>query len=202
MDESTITIVSGFGRCGSSLVMQMLAAGGMPVTGLYPGFEDERTIPHNRVHKATAEWFAMIPGHAVKILDPQEAPIPKGNYRAIWCRRDYTEQAKSHMKFLRIMGIRRGPPAPITNLVRSYKADAPLAWKALRDAGAQHIMDIRFEEILFSPRRYAALIAGFCGGLDVEKMAAVVKSRSPLCASGLDLELALVKEAVEQKAPT
>lgn len=39
-------IVTGFG--GSSLVMQMLEAGGVPVTGEYPAFEHELGSPLRR----------------------------------------------------------------------------------------------------------------------------------------------------------
>lgn len=42
----TLILVCGFGRCGSSLVMQMLDVGGLPVVGSFPDYERaEASLP-------------------------------------------------------------------------------------------------------------------------------------------------------------
>ena len=43
--SDTILLICGHGRCGSSLVMQMLAAGGVKCAGKYPDFEPDEVIP-------------------------------------------------------------------------------------------------------------------------------------------------------------
>lgn len=93
-----VLAVCGFGRCGSSLLMQMLSAGGIETTGPYPSFEDYRS---NFV-SFDLPWFAEQRGRAVKILDPHKAPSIDGvSHVAIWIDRDPGEQAKSFSKFLR-----------------------------------------------------------------------------------------------------
>ena len=90
-----ITIVSGFGRCGSSLVMQMLEAGGMPCSGEYPAFEDEAG---NLLlaDMLSLDYMQTLEGKAVKLLDPHRGKIPKGpEYHVLGCSRDYGEQARS-----------------------------------------------------------------------------------------------------------
>lgn len=90
--------VCGFGRCGSSLLMQMLNAGGMECGGMYPMFEDPRAT---RALPADASWLAEYSNKALKVLDPltylpDELPLEA---RAIWLDRDMKQQAKSYVKF-------------------------------------------------------------------------------------------------------
>ena len=69
-----IVVVTGFGRCGSSLAMRMLCAGGMPVTtDNRDSFEDERVM---RLPGDT-RWLRECEGRALKVLDPYRA---KGTY--------------------------------------------------------------------------------------------------------------------------
>lgn len=189
-----ITIVAGFGRCGSSLLMQMLEAGGMPVTGHYPAFEPEETGVVVRGGTIDPRWLASIPGHAIKVLDPQKGHIPKGDYRAIWCKRDPKQQARSQIKLLHILGIPAHERGLVKAFARSYERDQPKAWRKLHAAGVTRILEVEFEKIIAQPLEEARQIAGYCGGLDFEKMAAVVRSRPPECAPGMDLEFALLRE--------
>ena len=123
----SILLVCGFGHCGSSLVMQMLAAGGHPVTGTWPDFEGSKAASAS----SAAEWRAMD-GRAVKVLDLHERPLPRGLAgRAVWLDRDPTQQALSQAKFLRwTMGIALDRHARRA-LAQSYRADRPAAIAAL-----------------------------------------------------------------------
>ena len=97
-----ITVVAGFGRCGSSLVMQMLAAGGMRTPySSFPSYE----IPHG-IKVLMGELY----GGAVKILDPHVHQPPKGHvYRFIWLDRDPVQQAKSMAKFWKVVMAQEAP---------------------------------------------------------------------------------------------
>lgn len=187
-----ITLVCGFGRCGSSLVMQMLEAGGMPVTGEYPAFEASDIVTTRHIDAARLRGLS---GHALKLLDPQRYTIPRGvSTHAIWCRRDPEEQAKSHAKFLReIVGLPTSR-AHRDSIERAFKKDTSIAICALREAGVKHILDIRFEDMLSRPRTTAEQIERFLGELDVDKMAAVVRPRDPDCAPDMSMELRLMAE--------
>jgi hypothetical protein len=64
MQNDFITIVAGAGRCGTSLLMQMLHAGGMPVIAdNKESFESERTEPD--IYRENTAWLQA--GHALKI---------------------------------------------------------------------------------------------------------------------------------------
>lgn len=194
LGREAITIVSGFGRCGSSLVMQMLDAGGMPCAGEYPAFEPEQSRAHLAGGAVSAEWLASIAGHAVKILDPQNGTMPKVECRIIWCARDYHEQARSHVKFGAVFGL-PADRALVRSYEKSYRRDKPLAVRSLLRTGAPSIAEVRFEDVLREPERWAHFINEYCGGgLDESLMAKAVRPRSPLCAPDMSMELTLIRE--------
>lgn len=181
---TTALIVAGLGRCGSSMLMQMLSRGGVPCVGEWPAFEPEEA------NAPTPAFIAASAGKAVKILDPQRVGLP-GDVRVIWLDRDHGEQAKSHAKFLRmLMGFhvdRDGRRKLAASMVRDTHA-------ALALIGSRPVMRLRFEEVLTSPRGTALLLGEFARnpGFDVDAAAAAVHQRSPACAPGLDMELALI----------
>lgn len=188
-----IIIVAGFGRCGSSLVMQMLEAGGIPVTGAWPAFEDQHA---NITDGGTIDptWLDTIPGHAIKVLDPQNGTIPKRDYLCIWCSRDQMEQARSQVKFLTGLSGLRGDREMVRKLAASFGRDKKPAIRTLLNAGVPSILEIRFENLISTPIVEASKIADYVGAPDVWKMAEAVRQRSARCADGMDLELQLIKQ--------
>lgn len=191
-----IMIVSGFGRCGSSLIMQMLSAGGHPVSGEYPAFENEygRAMLDDNLSEP---MMRKIDGCAVKLLDPQRGHIPKGpTYRAIWCSRDPREQSRSQAKFIRILTGVNVARKEVRAFAKSYEKDKAPALQSLLAAGmcGNDILSVRFERILSKPWEIAEQLRAHCGlEMDIEKMASSVIRRSPQCAIGLDLEMRLIE---------
>ncbi|MCB6178601.1 hypothetical protein LHP98_10720, partial [Rhodobacter sp. Har01] len=61
-----IGFVAGFGRCGTSLACAMLAAGGLPVAGVAPVFEDHRFSPR----RTDPAWRLAQTGRVVKWVCP------------------------------------------------------------------------------------------------------------------------------------
>lgn len=189
-----LLIVSGFGRCGTSLVMQMLAAGGITPTGQWPAFEDPVVI------RLTPDWIAKNKGKALKVLDPHRFRIPAGpKYRVLWLDRDHKEQAKSLMKFLgATVGIGFSP-RDHKELARAFKRDRPRALQALQSAGAKDVLTLRFEDILSGPQGAAEAIAAFVEmRLDVSAMARAVMPRGPECRPDLSMEVMLSQKGDPQ----
>lgn len=192
-----VTIVTGMGRCGSSLVMAMLAAGGMPVLGNAPDYEDDacgaRDIP--------AELLEANRGRAVKILAAHHHTFPPVmDARIITLRRDATQQARSQMKLLWHMNRgpapnRAGVRAVATSIV-SDEARCDRIWLLTRLPW----MALRFEHILAHPLGAAMQLATFCGlSVDaVPAMAAVVLMRGPECLPDMSIEAAGIVKAQVQ----
>ena len=186
MRPQPITIVAGFGRCGSSLVMQMLAAGGMPTPySEYPSYEIN--ISNTRV------LMSALQGGAIKVLDPHVNRPPVGpEYRWIWLDRDPVQQAKSMAKFWKAAMVEAPselPPMPeftrdqIAKLTEAFKRDRPRAnGVMLKYTQCTGILKLRFEAILADPAGAAKKLNAFCGGgLDEKAMVAAVHPRGPEC---------------------
>jgi len=194
MQDNPIILVCGFGRCGTSLFLQMLAAGGIDVTGRFPSFE----APQANALSFDAGWLAQQRGRAVKLIDPhlQGIVLPDVPYRIVWLDRDLRQQARSIIKFVRLMGgvpVQPGRRAE-NRLMGSFRRDRPRAIAKLQRAG-RPISIVRFEHLVRAPAINAVRIAHWLG-LDMaaaEAMAAVVRLRTPSCLPGL-LELDLYRE--------
>lgn len=167
-----LVLVAGLGRCGSSLLMQMLDAGGYPIVpghGGAPGYE----------HPANVGRGQLPPGAsgALKWLDPQRlAPPPKAEVRgSILLLRDNREQSRSHIKFLSALGFdTRG--ATVRQHAASLRQDEPRARRELVARGSLYV--VQFEELIARPRTALAALRSWIGSdLDIEGAASVVRER-------------------------
>lgn len=195
-----IGLVAGFGRCGSSLVMAMLRAGGLPVFGHPPIFESTEFNEH-----ITSETFLRRKaGFILKWLDPTHTYLPP-EFRGgpvLWLDRDPSDWAESHMK-LRHMWT--GSPmrhddqethAALTSEVVQRTASVT---RKLESYGP--IERLRFEYILSRPSEAAGTLARVFhafGVLDVSKAAALVHPRPPQCAVGMEFDQAAVLNCIRR----
>lgn len=182
-----VFLVCGFGRCGSSLVMQMLEAGGFPVTGKWPAFEDDIVMQG----APAARWASMI-GKAVKSIDTHVFPPPISiKYRAILMTRDHQQQAKSTAKFTRVVNGLEIGRAGRRRLAESYRKDSPAMLATLHDlCGDKGWSSLSFERLLADPFGSAVQIAQNATGearpnLDISAMTRAVRSREPHCLPGM-----------------
>lgn len=184
-------MVCGHGRCGSSLVMQMLQAGGFPVFGEYPAFEPEEV----GFDRNSDILLSLISGRAAKILDPQYTQWGDlSNVFVVWMDRDRNEQARSHVKLLRTLGQMEVSDSVVRSMSQGYGKDTSKALNRLSASGA-HVMRMTFEFLLSNPYEGAESIARHIhADLDIEKMAATVIRRHPSCMPDMDIELSLVSQ--------
>jgi hypothetical protein len=144
MSERVLAIC-GFPRSGSSLVMQMLAAGGFPCVGEFPAFEEYRPRPG---------WpgYRRCAGKAVKLLDsmlpfgPTPPEIPQSFILMV---RDPREQAKSFAKLLKATVGEEMTRGQIRDIADSFRADEPRLMGLLRGLGP--LLLLRFEHLLLRP---------------------------------------------------
>lgn len=184
-----IIVICGFGRCGSSLAMQMLAAGGMPVVGDWPDYESPSAM---RLTRELAEVYA---GRAMKLLDPHVYPLPRGpRYRAVWLDRDPRQQALSQIKFLRGMAGVKFRAGALKRMIRGFREDRPKALAGLRESGVEMLATLSFEDLLADPLAAAVDLAAAAGQvLDVSAMADCVLPRDPTCRPDLGIEAMLLR---------
>lgn len=172
--------VCGYGRCGSSMVMHMLAAGGVPIAG---GAEP----PSYELPDIEDTWTIPLAGRAVKLLDAvlhSDLP-PADRWRLVWLDRDPVEQARSQVKFLEAMV---GPlPEPrevaVEQFARGYQRDRPHALGLLHGHG--RVLVLRYEQVLADPPAGARRLRELWPALDVDAAASVVHERDGRCLPGL-----------------
>ena len=188
-----VVVVSGFGRCGTTLVMSMLQAGGVPLVedmAVSHEYSPALNLPEDDA------WLTLFAyGRAVKMLDPHRHVPPHGHkYAVLWLDREVAEQARSIAKLLIL--LHRIPAARVDGkrLEHSLRRDRALARAIWKDRGAR-MFDLRFERILEDPLGAAAAIGLWVGvPFDARAAAAVVLPRPPNCMPDLSIETLLLQQ--------
>lgn len=190
MTKPTI-LVAGLGRCGSSLVMQMLHAAGVPTFGTFPAFEDNLNMRLPQI-EAQREFVQACAGKAVKLLDPHLHAPPIGlEYRTIFLTRHPVEQAKSMLKLIGSGTDRKARRA----MEHAVRRDTGRAREAVIRIGDGRFYNMPFEHLIHDPLGSAEAIAKWVWKygdlpLDVEAMARCVRRRPASCLPYmLELEL-------------
>ncbi len=181
--DEPIIIVSGLPRSGTSMLMRMLAAGGIElvVDGLRTAdtdnpkgyYELERVKELDK--KTDTSWLADTRGKGLKVISflLQHLP-PTYDYKVIFLRRSLPEVLASQQKML----DRRGEPpgetsdADMADLFTAHltKVETQLASRANCE-----VLYVEHRRAVSEPAVVAGQIGQFLGGgLDVEAMAAAV----------------------------
>lgn len=121
-----IIVVSGLTRCGSSLMMQMLHAGGCPVSCEH-GNEAISGEHSDQLSALREIAIGLADGKAIKCLDIHRFPLPPNKqYVIIWMKRDFKEQAKSIAKFMQmLLGVRESKKT----MIRQFEKSLPVETK-------------------------------------------------------------------------
>jgi hypothetical protein len=106
--QRPVIIVSGLPRSGTSLMMQMLEAGGVPVLTDHrrpPDASNPRGYyefePVKRLGKEPATWMTDASGHALKVVSPLLVHLPaEYAYRVVFMLRDLDEVILSQRAML------------------------------------------------------------------------------------------------------
>ena len=172
-----ITIVSGLPRSGTSLMMQMLAAGGLPVLSDgerqadtdnprgYLEWERIKQLPRDPACIAEAE------GKVVKVISQLLLSLPAGHdYRIIFMQRPLPEVLKSQEEMLhRRGGHHAGNDGGAIAKAFSRHLLAVDKWLAERADIA--VLRVHYHRVLREPRAVAEEVAGFLQvALNVETM--------------------------------
>jgi hypothetical protein len=173
-----ITIVSGLPRSGTSLMMQMLSAGGMPILT-----DGERSSDADNP-RGYCEWepVKLLPGNpdliaqaedkAVKIISQLLFVLPAWHdYRVIFMSRPLSEVLASQSEMLRRRG-QSGPAPPEAKVSAAFEHHLiqVKAWLTGRRNIA--VAYVEYHDLLREPRRVAETLGDFLSArLDVEAMA-------------------------------
>ena len=192
MTDSPI-LVAGLARCGTSLVMQMLNAAGVPCLGSYPDFEPQCVSLSRDVGA-----LLNLRNVAFKIIDPElhEPEWPKFDAKIIWLNRDPKEQAKSQVKMVRAMG---GLTIPIGAWREVKKALIEDKHKCCRwwNRCTSEPLFLSFEDLVDLPLKTAFSITKYLGIDDGKAMAmaACAIPRDSRCAPDMSIEIGQIERS-------
>ncbi|MFI0348133.1 MAG: alkaline phosphatase family protein [Chthoniobacterales bacterium] len=168
-------VVSGLPRSGTSLLMQMLSAGGMEIFT-----DDQRALDehnprgyfeHEKIKNIASDisFLNEATGKVSKIVIPLLWELPenfKGNI--LWIRRNLKEVITSQKKMA-------GLEAPPEALLKAYLYYEEKTFELIASR-EWPVLELTHADVLADPKKSAEMINNFLGGqLDVEAMAKVVE---------------------------
>jgi hypothetical protein len=177
-----VTVVSGYPRSGTSLMMQMLAAGGLDalVDDTRPpdrhnprGYYEFQPALAFGAPGADEGWLTAARGRAVKVMAYQLHYLPEGHdYRVVFMRRVIAEVLASWDK----MGLlRKDGELSERERVLAFKAEYAVYEARLEQQPGVRALFVQFNDVLGDPAAQAARVADFLGlPLDVAAMAGAV----------------------------
>jgi hypothetical protein len=181
-NKKTITVVSGLPRSGTSMMMKMLEAGGMPILT-----DNKRTADENnpkgyyefeRVKKlkdGDVAWVADAQGKAVKIISALLEHLPGiYQYKIIFMRREMEEILASQKKMLSVMG-QSNDKVTDEQLAAIYQKHLARTESWLAGQPNLEVIYLNYNTIVNDPTKSILQVQSFLNGdLDVEKMQGVV----------------------------
>lgn len=177
--SEVVTVVTGLPRSGTSMLMQMLEAGGIP-----SWTDGERTpdddnprgyFEHERVKKlrTDASWIPEARGKAVKIITQLLPTLPRGQYRLIYVDRCLDEVIASQRVMLSRRG-RQGGALPDDQLKATFQKQIRIVGEMLQASNVP-VLKVKHRDCIENPEGVAADVSLFLGGrLDETRMAATV----------------------------
>ena len=178
-----VIVVSGLPRSGTSMLMQMLAAGGLALLtdarraadeDNPQGYFEFEQVRH--LSRDDGRWLRDARGKAVKVISTLLRDLPaSNNYKVILMRRDLSEVLASQARML----TRRGAVHDIdqARMRRLFEDDLWRATYLLKHASHFDYLEVDYTQVIEDPKAQAARIADFvAAGLNIDEMAGVVDS--------------------------
>jgi hypothetical protein len=177
--DAEIIIVSGLPRSGTSLMMQMLASGGLqtvtdhvrtPDTDNPRGYYELEKV---KKIKDDASWLPETRGKAFKMVSQLLFDLPPNErYRIIFMERDLDEMLVSQEAMLR---RRERAAAPREDIKHAFEKHLHRLCDWLSDQSNMEVLYVKYTDLINGPEEHSRRISEFLGGrADPTAMAAAV----------------------------
>ncbi len=179
-DADFVTLVTGLPRSGTSLMMQMLVAGGLPALqdSHRPADEDNprgylEFAPAKNL-RGDASWMPHGKGRVLKLVAQLVPFLPSGqSYRIIFMERSLDEVLASQRVMLD-RHDRKGAALQTDQLKSAYQKQLD-AVNAMLDQAKANVLRVSHAEAIAKPREIAARVTSFLGlPLDLDAMQAAI----------------------------
>ena len=179
-----VVLVSGLPRSGTSMLMQMLEKGGVPIV------TDKIRTPNEDNPKGYHEferikeldktgdksWLKNYRGQVIKTISFLLQDLPLNlNYQVLFMRRNLDEVLRSQNKMLERSGT-AGTLVADEKMRRNYELHLKKVYYRLDRSPHFKVLYLDYPAVVENPRREAERINAFLGGaLNVEAMAGAVE---------------------------
>jgi hypothetical protein len=168
-----VIIVSGLPRSGTSLMMQLLNAGGIEVVTDHvrtPDTDNPRgywELERVKKIKEDASWLPAIRGKAVKMVSQLLYDLPvTEHYRILFMERDLEEVIISQEKMLARLGR---PAAPHTEIAGAFTLHLTRLRRWLTEQSNMAVLEVNIADLVSDPAPNILRVNEFVGGrLNVE----------------------------------
>lgn len=180
--DNTIVIVSGLPRCGTSMMMQMLEAGGMPLVTDHIRMPDEDNprgyYEFEKVKKIRedASWLETCHGKAFKMVSSllYHLPVYK-SYKVIFMRRKMKEILASQKVMLERLG-RESSDVSDEKMAENFEKHLRDVEDWLARQSNIEVIYINYNEVIQDPHENVRLVSRFLGDrLNPDKMSDVAE---------------------------
>lgn len=180
--KGEIVVVSGLPRSGTSMMMQMLEAGGLPIFTDKERTADESNPKGYYEHEAVKNlaknrsWLPQANGKAVKVIAHLLKHLPMNyRYKVIFMERDLVEVVSSQQKMLVRNGKQQNVDTLPLHLVEAFKKSLLEVKTWAESQPNVELFFVPYNETLEAPFMAALNINDFLGGqLEPEAMTQVV----------------------------
>ncbi len=176
-----IFIVSGLPRSGTSLMMQMLEAGGLPTLTDSIREPDESNpkgyyeFEKVKILSTDTEWLTQAENKAIKVVSLLLYNLPADHqYKIIFMERDMDEILASQKEMLKHRDEETGPPD--VDMHSFFESHLIKLREWLKTRKNMDIFYCNYNEIIKKPAETASRITGFLSpaNLDPDKMISVI----------------------------
>jgi hypothetical protein len=179
--RSCLTIVSGLPRSGTSMMMRMLEAGGMPVLVDHirtpdddnpKGYYEFEPVKHT---KEDSSWLEGSEGSAVKMVYRLLYDLPDDRfYRVLFMRRDIKEVLASQRVMLQRGGAGEEDISD-GQMEQLFRTELAAFYDWVVSQSQFELIDVDYNRVQHDARPELQRVNGFLGGsLDVDAMVGVV----------------------------
>jgi len=176
-----VIIVSGLPRSGTSMMMKMLEAGGIPILTDNIREADEDNLKgyyeFERVKKLEEdnEWLEKVNGKAVKIISWLLKYLPNSNkYKIIFMQREIFEVLASQRKMMERRGEKEDN-IPENKMAEQFETHLEQVYRWINIQDNIDTLFVNYNDTLKSSMNTAIMVSKFLGTkLNFEKMVNVV----------------------------
>ncbi len=182
MKRDYVTLVTGLPRTGTSMMMQILKAGGLPVLtdGVRVRDEDNprgyyEFEPVKKTRKDPS-WLPRARGMAVKMVYRLLRDLPgDGRYRVVFMQRRLSEVRVSQEAMLARSG-QRVAPMDLATFERTFAGELRRVAEWLEERENFRVLELDYSRVVEDPGPAIEALADFLdGGLDARAMRAAVE---------------------------